>query len=265
MAKETKPGSWSRGEEKVTTLDVYHRKYLRYFTDDFTDRASMNVFTALQSKDIETIEECLKDVSETTSNFLMLIGLSCMVIEKERLYENTEFGISYLRYAEHLFGELNLSMSTISEAKTIVENYMTYYKQLTKAGFVIKRNSNKLLHLPDALENHDEDEVYTRIVNDTYKGFRDWALRKNIARTHSPGPDYKVDAEIKGNRLIINGKDILNFPRGTSKEIKEMVRLDLQKTFSIREGGNLPHIIATYGRGEQSAIDGFLKKYRSKK
>jgi hypothetical protein len=57
----------------------------------------------------------------------------------------------------------------------------------------------------------------------------------------------------------------LNFPRGTSKDIKEMVRTDLQKTFSIREGGNLPHIIATYGKGEQSAVDGFLKKYRSKK
>jgi len=30
MDKETKTGGWSRGEEKSTNLDVYHRKYLIY-------------------------------------------------------------------------------------------------------------------------------------------------------------------------------------------------------------------------------------------
>lgn len=89
------------------------------------------------------------------------------------------------------------------------------------------RNSNKLLFLPEALENHNEEEVYTRIVNDTYKGFRDWAQRKNIARNHKPGTDYQVDAEIKGNRLFINGKNILNFSKGLSKDIKELVKTDL--------------------------------------
>jgi hypothetical protein len=37
------------------------------------------------------------------------------------------------------------------------------------------RNSNKLLYLQEALENHQEEEVYNRIVNDTYKNFRIWA------------------------------------------------------------------------------------------
>jgi len=264
MAKEVKTGGWSRGDEKPANLDIYHRKYLKYFEDDFTDKASNNVFHALQSKDLGLIVDTLKELSNAASNFLLLIGLSCVVIERERLYENTEFGVSYMRYADHLFEELNISPSTLSASKIIVENFMAYYKQLTKAGFKLSRNSNKLLYLPEALENHQEDEVYTRIVNDTYKGFKDWAQRKNI-RIHKPGADLRVDAEIKGNKLIINGKNILNFPRGTSKEIKEMVRTDLQKTFSIREGGNLPHIIATYSKGEQSAIDHFLKQYRAKK
>jgi hypothetical protein len=264
MAKETKTGGWSRGEEKSTNLDVYHRKYLKYFEEDFTDKASNNVFHALQTKDIGLIENTLRDISNTASNFLMLIGLSCVIIERERLYENTEFGVSYLRYADHLFDELNIPASTLSASKTIIENFITYYKQLIKAGFKLARNSNKLLYLPEALENHQEDEVYTRIVNDTYKGFRDWAQHRNI-RIHKPGPDLRVDAEIKGNRLMINGKNILNFPKGLSKDIKEIIKTDLQRTFSIREGGNTPHIIATYGKGEQTAIDHFLKQYRSKK
>jgi hypothetical protein len=44
-----------------------------------------------------------------------------------------------------------------------------------------------------------------------------------------------------------------------------MVKTDLEKTFSIREGGNEPYIVGTYDRGEQIAIDNFLKQYRAKK
>ncbi|MDR1837549.1 MAG: hypothetical protein LBQ89_07825 [Treponema sp.] len=251
--------------EGTAALDVYDRKYLKYFMADYTDRASISIYNALKTKDIAVIEDKLKDVANTASNFLVMVGLTCHIIEHERLYENTEFGVSYLRYADHLFDELNIPASTLSTAKTIVENYITYYKPLTKAGFKMLRNSNKLLYLPEALENHNEEEVYNRIVNDTYKNFRDWAQRKNIARNHKPGPDLRVEAEIKGNQLFINGKDVLNFPRGLSKDIKETIKNDLQKTFSIREGGNLPFIIDTYGRGEQNAIEGFLKKYRAKK
>jgi len=251
--------------EGGNVLDIYDRKYLKYFTADYADRASVNIYNALKTKDIDVIEDSLRDAANTASNFLVLIGLSCVIIERERLYENTEFGVSYLRYADHLFDELNIPASTLSTAKTIVENYMTYHKQLMKAGFKMTRNSNKLLYLPEALENHNEDEVYNRIVNDSFRGFRDWAQRKNIARTHKPEPDIRVDVKIKRNGLFIDGKNILNFPRGTSKDVKEMVREDLEKTMSIREGGNLPFILDTYSKGEQAAIYNFLKKHRAGK
>jgi hypothetical protein len=246
-------------------LDVYDRKYLKYFTDDYTDRVSVNVFNALKTKDINVIEDCLKDISNTTTNFMMLIGLSCLIVERERLYEGTEYGISYLRYADHLFDEMNIPVSTLSEAKIIVENYIDHYRQLSKAGFKLARNAMKLRYLPEALENHQETEVYNRIVNDTFRGFREWAQRKNIARVHKPGPQTRVDVAIKGNKLLVKGKNILNFPKGLSDDIRSMVAGDLEKTFSIREGGNEPYIIETYGRGEQAAINNFLKQHRSKK
>jgi len=248
-----------------TSVDVYQRKYIKYFSEDLTDKASISVFKALMTKDIVTIEDCLKDLSNTLNNFTLLVGLCCHIIEEERLYENTEFGVSYLRYAKHLFDDLNISTSTLSASKIMVENYKAYFKPLKKAGFKLMRNSNKLLHLSEALENHQEEEVYTRIVEDTYSNFRDWALRKNIAKSHQPEPDVRVDAEIKGDKLLIDGKNILNFPKGLPKDMKEMIKKDLQTLFSIREGGNLPYIVNTYGKGEQSAINNFLKQYRSSK
>ena len=247
-------------------IDIYDRKYLKYFTEEYTDKVSRDVFSALKSRDINVIEDCLKDLSNTTSNFLMYIGLICLVIERERLYEGTEYGVSYLNYANHVFGELGIPITTLSDAKIIVEQYLTHYKPLTKAGFKLNRNANKLRYIEEALENHQENEVYNRIANDTFKNFRDWAQRKVIARiAHRPEPDMRVDVEIKGNKLLIAGKNILNFPRGTSRDVKEMVRSDLEKTMSIREGGNLPFIVDTYSRGEQTAIDHFLKQYRAKK
>jgi hypothetical protein len=99
-------------------LDVYDRKYLKYLSEDFTDRASLNVLNSLRTKDIGTIEGCIKDILNNTSNFLMLIGLTCHIIERERLYEDTEFGYSYMRYADHLFDELNIPAATMNNAKT---------------------------------------------------------------------------------------------------------------------------------------------------
>jgi len=254
-----------KNEYESGALDVYDRKYLKYFQGEYTDKVSLNVFNALKTKDINVIESCLRDLSDTTSNFLLYIGLICLVVERERLYEGTEYGASYLNYTSHVLEELGIPIATLSEAKIIVEQYLKHYKQLTKAGFKLARNAVKLRYLDEALDNHQENEVYNRIVNDTFRNFRDWAQRKNIARIHKPEPEIRVDAVIKGNQLFINGKNVLNFPKGLSKELKDIIKDDLQETFSIREGGNLPYIVSTYGKGEQNAIDNFLKQHRAKK
>jgi hypothetical protein len=246
-------------------LDVYDKKYIKYFAD-YTDKVSLNVFNALRTKDIEVIEDCLRDLSNSASNYLLYIGLVCVVIERERLYEGTEYGTSYLNYANHVLEDLEIPTATLSEAKIIVENFIQYSKPLAKAGFKLTGNAKKLRYLPEALGNHAENEVYNRIANDTFKGFVAWAQRKNIARiVHKPEPDIRVDVEIKSNKLFVDGKNILMFPKGTSREVKEMVKSDLEKTMSIREGGNLPYIIDTYSRGEQTAISNFIKQYRSSK
>jgi hypothetical protein len=246
-------------------VNVYDRKYLNFFAKDLNDHYSLNVFNALKTGDIGVIEGTLKELSNTVNNFTLLIGLACVIIEKERLYEGSEFGVSYLRYADHLFENLNIPASTLSDSKIIVEQYLLHHKQLIKAGFKLRGNSSKLRYLSEALENHQEDEVFRRIVNDTHRSFVAWAQRKNIARASKPEPEMRVNAEIKGDKLFIDGKNILNFPKGLPVYMREMIMGDLVKTMSIREGGNTPYIIDTYDKGEQTAINNFLKQYRAKK
>jgi hypothetical protein len=245
-------------------LDIYDKKYLRYMPIPLEGAAS-DVANALRSRDITAIETSLKPVANTANNFMYILGVACLIIEKERLYEDTEFGWSYLRYAEHLVEELNIPIATLSEAKVLMEVYFDYRIPLTKAGFTIEKNASKLRYLPEALDNHKEEEVYKRIVDNTFREFRDWAQKKNTAHRVLPGPETRVDVSINGNKLLIDGKNILNFPKGLSEDIKTMVAGDLEKTFSIREGGNDPFIVETYGTGEQTAIINFIKKYRAKK
>jgi hypothetical protein len=245
-------------------LGIVERKYLRYMPFPL-DEAAQGVAAALRSRDIQAIELSLKPIANLASNFMMILGMACLVIDRECLYEGTEFGWSYIRYAEHMVEELNIPIATLSEAKVNMEIFVDHYKPLKKAGFQIYKNTSKLRYLPEAIENHGEDESYKRIVQDGFVKFRDWAQKKAMAHRALPGPDTRVAVVVDGNKLLIDGKNILNFPKGISAEIKTMVSIDLEKTFSIREGGNVPFILETYGAGEQTAIMNFLRKYRAKK
>jgi hypothetical protein len=254
-----------KNEFDGNAAEKYDKKYLKYLPALPQNSVISGVIDALRTNDLPTIEKSLIPVSNIANSSMYLLGITCLIIERERLYENTEFGWSYLRYAEHLTEELNIPIATISEAKLTMEIFIDYHRALTKAGFKIEKNASKLRYLPEALENHREEAVYDKIANSTFREFRDWAQKKSLAHKVKPGPDLRVDVVIKGNQLLIEGKNILNFPRGTKTTIKQMVANDLSRTFAIREGGNEPYIINTYGKGEQTAIENFLKKYRAKK
>jgi hypothetical protein len=247
-----------------TAIEVYEKKYYKYLPVS-RDNFITSVLNAVSTRDLPTIENSLRPLANVSNNFMYVLGIVCYIIENERLYEGSEFGWSYLRYAEHLTEELNIPIATISEAKVLMEIYIQYNRPLVKAGFKMERNASKLRYLPEALENHREEEVYNRIINKNFRDFRDWAQKKSVAHRALPGPETRVNVTLDGNRLLVDGKNILNFPKGTNEKIMKMVSSDLERTFSIREGGNIPLIIGTYDKGEHTAIENFLKKYRAKK
>jgi predicted MPP superfamily phosphohydrolase len=243
-------------------IDKIDKKYLRY-VQDFQGAAVEDAVTAFRTKDISIIERTLKKLAESRNTASFLIGIGAVIIEREKLYRMAGYN-SYIEYTQHLFEELNIPVSTLSDDKIIMEKYIDYYKLLCKAGFRLERNANKLRYLDDALENHSEEEVFNRIVTDNFRTFRDWAQRPNLIM-HKPGPETRVDVKIEGDKFILDGKDTFKFNKNISDKIKSYIKNDLTKTFTIREGGNDPFIIETYGTGEQTAIMNFLKKLRAKK
>jgi hypothetical protein len=260
MAKQEAIKNQFDGES--TQLDKYDKKYFK-FMQDYQNKSAMAAFDSFRTKDVSTIETTLRQLAMAVTSNMYIIGIGCLIIEREKLYIKAGY-VSYFEYAQHLFDDAELPTSTLSAAKIVMEKFIDYNQQLKKAGFHLERNASKLLFLDKALKNHNEEEVFKHIVEDTYRRFKDWAQRRTLIE-HKPEKQIQVNAEIKGDKLLIDGKNILNFPRGLSKTVKELIKDDLQKTFSIREGGNQPYIVSTYGRGEQVAIDNLLKSNRSKK
>jgi hypothetical protein len=242
-------------------IDKYDRKYLQYVQSFQSNTLAESIFSALKTKDIGTIEQTMKSLNNTANLSNYLIGLGCVIIEREKLFQTAGYD-TYMGYARHLLEELDIPEQTLSDYKIIMSEFIDNYRKLMKAGFQLERNANKLRYLNEALLNHAENEVYTRIAADTFKVFRDWAQKK-LTAPKLPPPDTRVDAKIENGRLLINGQNILNFPDELPEAIQKQVSSDLIKTFSIREAGNEPFIVETYGTGEQTAIANFLKKYRA--
>jgi hypothetical protein len=239
------------------------RKYLRYVKEyDTPDSAADKVFSALRAGDVGQIEASLIVVANNMRANILVIGLSCLVIEREGLY--IEAGCrSYLEYSGRLFEKLEIAPQTLSDAKIIMGAYIDHYKGLSKHGFKLGRNAHKLRFLADALANHaDADEVYERAARDTFREFADWARPK--AALPSP-KEPRTEVVLRDGGILIDGQNILNIPETVPETVRQTVARDLAETWRIRAAGNEPFIVETYDAGEQRAIRSFLKKYRAGK
>ena len=100
-----------------------------------------------------------------------------------------------------------INMENLIKAKTIIEIYITHYEELVKARFRLSQSQKykKLLCLSEALTNHQKEEVYKRIVNDTEDGFCSWARRKNMAAMAAIEENTKRIAPKYINQLIEQG------------------------------------------------------------
>jgi hypothetical protein len=167
---------------------------------------------------------------------------------------------NYFEYAKHLYEEIGLSESGISTAKTIVEHYIDYYAELKKFGFNFERNSNKLLHLENALVAHkDRGDVFKRICNDTCREFKEYSRTIEGRLALAAVPKMKINE----GKIIVDGKKFEDLPVPIQKTIEQ----DFTSLYSIRAAGNAPVIVEAYDEREtrmlRSRIDKLLKGLRA--
>jgi hypothetical protein len=239
----------------------YDSKYFKYLGNVLD--AGEGIFEAFRTKNISRIEASIKSLADSMKNHIFFIGMGCVIIDREALYVDAGYR-SYLDYAKHLYEETGLSPQTLSAAKIIIERFMDYNAELRKCGFNLESNSNKLLYLENALGNHENRaEVFRRIAGDTFREFQDYARTPD----GTPALQRPPKISIGENKILINGKNILNFPKGIPAKEKEALGGYLSEIYTIRAAGNTPLIVETYDERESRAlkkgIGTLLKKIRS--
>jgi hypothetical protein len=244
-------------------VDRYDSKYFKYLGN--VRETSGDILEAIRTKDIFKIEGAIKSLADSMKSHIFLIGMACLIIEEEALYADAGFH-SYLDCAKHLYETTGLSPQTLSAAKIIMERYRKYYSDLHRHGFNLENNSNKLLYLENALENHgDKAEVFKRISSDTFREFQAYARTLD----DEPAPQRMPKIKIEEGRILVNGKNILNFPEDMPDKEKEALGDYLAEVYAIRAAGNAPLVVETYDENEarilKKRINVFLGEIRSKR
>jgi hypothetical protein len=77
-----------------------------------------------------------------------------------------------------------------------------------------------LLYLENALENHgDRAEVFKRITGDTFREFQSYARTPD----NDLPPQRPAKIKIEEGRILVNGRDILNFPKDMPEKEKKLL------------------------------------------
>jgi len=83
-----------------TQVDKYDKKYLR-FVQDFQNKTTIDAFESFRTKDITTIENTLRQLAQSVTTNSYVIGIGCLIIEREKLYLVAGY-TSYFDYAKYL-------------------------------------------------------------------------------------------------------------------------------------------------------------------
>jgi len=240
----------------------YEKKYFKYL-GTLRDTGA-DIIEAFGSHDIKKIKKAIKSIANSINNHVVLIGLACVIIDREQLYIDAGYK-SYLDFVKVLYEETGLSPQSFSAAKVIVERYIDYNEELKKHGFSIDRNTNKLLFLESALANHaNKDSVFKHIAQDKFVDFVAYSKTPDGKRLPPPKPP-KI--KIEKGKIFIDGINILNFPDTLPEDEKESLQYYLSEVYAIRANGNEPLVIETYDEKEarilKNRVMSLLKEIRA--
>jgi hypothetical protein len=223
-----------------------------------------DIIAAFGSHNIQRIKQAIKNISNSINNHVFLIGLACVIIDREQLYIEAGYK-SYLDFVKVLYEETGLSPQSFSASKIIVERYIDYNADLKKHGFTIDRNTSKLLYLKTALANHaNKADVFKHIVQDKYVDFV--AYSKTLdGQKILPPPQPKI--KVGNGKILVDGINILNFPDTLPEPERETLGKYLSEIYLIRVAGNEPLVIETYDEREartlKNRIATLLKEIRA--
>ena len=220
----------------------------------------------LYSNDLAEIEEGIKETFKGVNFANFGLCMAFAKIDREALYLQAGHK-SYLQYLDQAEDRLNMSRKTMSDYKRMGEAYLDHKADLQLNGFKGEGHLHKLRYLEQALKIHDPDEVFQRIANDPFRRFRDYATGESPSERSDTEPvlQYVPDIQITPERIVVDGKNILNFPGDLDERTKEELADYLKQIYEVRATGNRPYVFSLYDENEARAVERYLRRHRREK
>ncbi|GAF73808.1 unnamed protein product [marine sediment metagenome] len=212
----------------------------------------------IYSDKLEEIEAGIQETAKGVNMGILALSLAFAKIDSEALYVQADCK-SYLEYLDTAEDRLNMSRQTMSDYKRIGETYLQYKSKLQKVGFKEDGNLHKLRFLERALEHHKSAEVFKRIGTDSIRSFIEYAKGPS---ERSDEVQYNPDIQITPKRIMVDGKNVLNFSNSLDDRTKEDLTDYLKRIYEVRATGNHPYILNVYDEKEAKAVEQYLRRYR---
>ena len=218
-----------------------------------------------RSDNLEEIEAGIKETARGLNWANLAICLAFAKIDREALYAQAGYK-SYLQYLDQAEDRIDMSRKSMSDYKRMGEAYLDHKPELQLAGFQPEGHLNKLRYLEQALKAHGPDEVFQRIANDPFRRFRDYATGGSPSERSDVEPmmQYLPDIQITPERIVVDGKNILNFPGDLDERTKGELTDYLKQIYEVRAAGNRPYVLNVYDEQEATAVERFLSRRRAR-
>ena len=202
------------------------------------------LFSDLTGSDLDKCEKAIQRCQSVTEVTNLAIALAVRHIVIEGLYK-PEFS-THTEYFRECETRLKMSKQDASKYLNSGIAYYEFRKQLDTAGFRPEKDFSKLLLLPRAYEKYG-DKAFTALCLKSAREFREYVIGGSPEQLNYTKLDLKVEITDKG--ISVEGREII-----TLKKVKEIV-----------DSGAEPYLVALDSSGEKSALNRFLKDFRSKK
>ena len=211
----------------------------------------------LSTRDLEEIEEGIRQIQYTGDLLALVQGIAICKIEREGLWMQADYP-NLRAYRIDQLERLGMPKSTVSRRRQVGEGFLDNRKSLGK--FPLHGHVEKLRYLNEAVRRFGKRDAVGKFKTMSFREFVDWVRPLGIAE-YLP----TVDVALSDDGILVGGEAALLWPTEYPVRERKWLGSVVEKAFKARAGGNLAHVVSVYDAGEARAVDLFLKRHRESK
>ena len=207
----------------------------------------------IDSDNLEELEEGIQKIGLASDLLALVQGVAILKVENHGLWRQAGFdNLRAYRIAQS--DRLKIPRSTLSTRRGIAQAWLDNRKALGNVD--LSGHVQKLVFLPEAIENYGRREAISHFKNDTFREFKAWVRPREEEEVL---PD--VDIQVHEDKIVLEGKGILEFSAKVPAKEREFVADVLRAAYRERKGNLHPYVIGLYEASQGKILERLWRDY----